>query len=48
MWIIPVKKGYGQVVIDYMNVERKAPNATFCKKLDGQLFKKKKLFELII
>ncbi len=41
------EKGYGQLVIDYMNIERKAPNATFCKKLDGQLFKKK-LFELII
>ncbi|QUI24478.1 nucleoside hydrolase [Vallitalea pronyensis] len=41
------EKGYGQLVIDYMHIEQKTPNATFCSQLNGQLFKEK-LFQLII
>lgn len=41
------EKGYGQLVIDYMHIEQKTPNATFCRQLNGQLFKEK-LFQLII
>ena len=39
--------GYGQLIIDYMNILNKNSNAFFCKSIDGDVFKKK-LFDLII
>lgn len=41
------ERSYGQLVIDYMHIEGKKPNATFCSRLNGEGFKEK-LFKLII
>lgn len=41
------ESGYGQLVIDYLKILNKKPNAVFCKKLDGEKFKER-LFKLII
>lgn len=40
------ERGYGQLVIDHMDIEGKSHNASFCKKLHGKMFKDK-LFELL-
>ncbi len=37
------EKTYGQMMIDYMNILEKQPNATICKTLDGKLFKERLL-----
>jgi len=38
---------YGQLVIDYLDIDKKPPNATICKALDGPRFKER-VFNAII
>lgn len=38
---------YGQVIIDYMHLLNKSPNAVICRSLDGKMFKER-LFRAII
>ncbi|MBI9043862.1 MAG: nucleoside hydrolase [Anaerolineaceae bacterium] len=37
---------YGHLAIDYMDIEQKEPIASFCKRIDGDLFKEK-LYQLV-